>query len=89
LVNIQKTQEVVKTYFDRGATAKDFYKDQFVLLWTKVKEKPSLHSNFYAIWIGPYQNENICGFNSDLLKEMDDQVLKLYVNGKHMKHFFS
>jgi hypothetical protein len=89
LINIQKRQEVVKKYFDRGATVKDFHKDQFVLLWNKAKEKPSLHSKFDALWIGPYQIENICGFNSYLLKGMDDQVLKLSVNGQHLKHLFS
>jgi hypothetical protein len=58
LTNIQKRQEVVKKYFDRSATVKDLCKDQFVLLWNKAKEKPSLHSKFDALWIGPYQIEN-------------------------------
>jgi hypothetical protein len=60
-LNIQKKKEVIKKYFDQSTTNKDFCKGQFVLLWNKDKEKPSLHSKFEALWIGPYQIENICG----------------------------
>jgi hypothetical protein len=67
----------VKKYFDQSTTIKYFLKDQLVLLWNKEKEKPSLHSKFDALWIGPYQIEKICGFNSYLIKGMDDQLLKL------------
>jgi hypothetical protein len=77
MLNIQRKKEAVKKYFDQSATIKDFHKGQFVLLWNKAKEKPSLHSNFDALWIGPYQIEKVCGFNSYLLKGMDGKLLKL------------
>jgi hypothetical protein len=70
ILTINKRKEVVKKYFDKSTTSKDFQKDQLVLLWNKEKEKPSFHTKFEALWIGPYQIEKIIGYNSYLLKDM-------------------
>lgn len=63
--------------------------DQYVLLWNKAKEKPSMHTKFEALWIGPYQIEKVIGFNSYIIKDFDGNVLKLLVNGHHLKHFLT
>jgi hypothetical protein len=65
-----KSSIVVKKYFDKSTTSKDFQKDQLVLLWNKEKEKPSFHMKFEALWIGPYQIKKVIGYNSYLLKDM-------------------
>jgi hypothetical protein len=86
--DMRRRQEIVKKHFDQSTTFKYFQKDQLVLLWNKAKEKPSFHTKFEALWIGPYQIENILGFNSYLLKNMDGTIQTLPVNGKYLKHFF-
>jgi hypothetical protein len=60
-----------------------------VLLWKKAKEKPSTHTKFEELWIGPYVIEKILGFNSYMLQDMKGKRLILAVNGKHLKGFFS
>jgi hypothetical protein len=65
---------VVKIYFYKGTTSKYFQKDQMVLLWKKEKEKPSFHTKFEALWIGPYQIERVIGYNSYSLKDMKGMI---------------
>jgi hypothetical protein len=60
-----------------------------VLLWNKAKEKPSMHTKFEELWIGPYIIDKIMGFNSYMLKDMKGKILMLHVNGKHLKGFFT
>jgi hypothetical protein len=60
-----------------------------VLPWNKAKEKPSLHTKFEALWIGPYIIEKITGFNSYKLKDMKGKRLMMLINGKHLKGFFT
>jgi hypothetical protein len=60
-----------------------------VLLWNKGGEKPSLHTKFEALWIGPYLNENVLGYNPYLLKDMKGTIQTLLSNGKYLKIFFS
>jgi hypothetical protein len=88
ILAINKRQEAVKKYFDKSTTSKDFQKDQLVLLWNKAKEKPSFHTKFEALWIGPYQIQKIIGYNSYLLKNMKGIIQSLLVNEQHMKNFF-
>jgi hypothetical protein len=68
---------------------KDFQKGKLVLLWNKAKEKPSLHTKFEKIWIGPYIIENILGYNFYLPKYMKGTIHMLSVNGQHLKSFFA
>jgi hypothetical protein len=67
---------------------KKFQKGELVLLWNKAKEKPSMHTKFEALWIGPYVIKNILGFNSSILQDMKGKRLMLPVNEKHLKGFF-
>jgi hypothetical protein len=60
-----------------------------VLLWNKAKEKLSMHTNFEALWIGPYVIKKILGFKSYMPQDMKGKRLMLPVNGKHLKGFFS
>ena len=64
-------------------------KDQYVLLWNKAKEKPSMQTKFEAFWIGPYQIEKVIGCNSCIIKDLDGTVHKLPLNGHHLKNFFT
>lgn len=52
-----------------------------VLLWNKAKENPPLHRKFEAIWLGLYQIEKVCGFNSNILKDMNGVIKAFLVNG--------
>jgi hypothetical protein len=49
ILEMNKIQQVVKRYFDKRTTSKDFQKDQLVLLWNKEKEKPSSHTKFESL----------------------------------------
>jgi hypothetical protein len=60
----------------------NFQKGELVLLWNKAKEKPSMHTKFKALWIGPYIVEKILGFNSYMLKDMKGKILMLPINEK-------
>jgi hypothetical protein len=60
-----------------------------VLIWNKAKEKPSMHTKFEVLWIGPYIIENILGFNSYMLKDMKGKILLMPINVKHLKGFFN
>jgi hypothetical protein len=86
---MSQRQQIIKKHFDQSATTKYFQKYQLVLLWNKEKEKPSLHTKFEALWIGPYLIEKVLGYNSYLLKDMKGTVQTFPVNGKHLKIFFS
>jgi hypothetical protein len=88
IMAMNKRQQVVKRYFDKRTTSKYFQKDQLVLLWNKAKEKPSFHTKFEALWIGPYHIEKVIGYNSYLLKDMKGMIQPFPVNGKYLKHFF-
>jgi hypothetical protein len=59
--------------------------NQFLNLWNKAKEKPSMHTKFEELWIRPYVIENILGFNAYMLQYMKGKRLMLPVNGKHLK----
>lgn len=48
-----------------------------------------MHNKFDALWIGPYIIEKCMGYNSYILKGMDDQLLRFPINGGHIKHFFA
>jgi hypothetical protein len=89
LKKIDQRQHNVKKYFDQSATIKNFQKGELVLLWNKAKEKPSMHTKFEALWIGPYIIENILSFNLYMLKDMKGTILMFPVNGKHLKSFFA
>jgi hypothetical protein len=89
LNKMKQRKQSVKRYFDQGTTMKFFQKGELVLLWNKAKEKPSMHTKFEALWIGPYIIENILGFNSYMLKDMKGTVHMLPVNGQHLKSFFA
>jgi hypothetical protein len=82
-------QQSIKIYFDQSATVKNFQKGELVLLWNKAKEKPSMHTKFEALWIGPYIVEKILGFNSYMLQDMKGKILMFPINGKHLKGFFT
>jgi hypothetical protein len=60
-----------------------------MLIWNKSKVKPSMHTNFEELWIGPYIIEKILGFNSYMIKDMKDKILMFPINGKHLKCFFT
>jgi len=82
-------QQSIKIYFHHSTTIKNFQKGELVLLWNKSKEKPSMHTKFEALWIGPYVIENILGFNPYMLQDMKGKRLMIPVNGQHLKGFFS
>jgi hypothetical protein len=79
----------VKRYFDQSTTIKNFQKGEQVLLWNKAKEKPSIHTKFEALWIGPYIVENILGFNSYMIQDMKGKRLMLPINEQNLKGFFT
>jgi hypothetical protein len=85
---INKRQQVVKRYFDKSTTSRYFQKYQLVLLWNKAKEKPSFHTKFEALWIGPYQIEKVIGYNSYLFKDMKGMIQPFPMNGKYLKNLF-
>jgi hypothetical protein len=78
-------QHIIKKYFYKITTMKNFQKGEFVFLWNKAKENPSMQTNLEALWIGNYVVENILGFNSYMLQDMKRKKLMLHVNGKHLK----
>jgi hypothetical protein len=82
---MSQRQQTIKRHFDQSASTKYFQKGQLVLLWNKEKEKPSLHTKFEALWIGPYMIEKVLGYNSYLLKDMKGTIQMFPVNGKHLK----
>jgi hypothetical protein len=82
-------QESIKIYFDKRKTVNNFQKGELVLLWNKAKEKLSMHTNFEALWIGPYVIEKILGFNSYILQDMKGKRLMFPIKEKHLKGFFS
>jgi hypothetical protein len=82
-------QKSIKIYFYKTTTVKTFQKGELVLLWNKSKEKPSMHTKFEALWIGPYIINKILGFNSYMLKYMKGKILMLSMNGKHLKGFLT
>jgi hypothetical protein len=86
---MNQRQQSVKKYFDQRTTMKIFQKGELVLLWNKAKEKPSMHTKFEALWIGPYIIEKILGYNSYLIKDMKGTMQTLPVNGQHLKNFFA
>jgi hypothetical protein len=45
-MTIRKRQQVVKRHFEKITIARDFQKDQLVMLWNKAKEKPFFHTFF-------------------------------------------
>ena len=79
---------MLKRHFDKSTTAIDLKKYQLVFLWNKAKENPSFHTKFEALWISPYQNEKVIGFNSYLLKDMKGTIQGFPVNGKYLKYLF-
>jgi hypothetical protein len=88
LNKIKQRQQIVKRYFDQGTTMKFFQKGELVLLWNKAKEKPSMHTKFESVCIGPYIIENILGFDSYMLKDIKGTIQMLLVNGQHLKSLF-
>jgi hypothetical protein len=85
ILAMNKRQETIKKYFDKSTNSKDFQKDQFILLWNKEKEKPSFHTKFESLWIGPYQIKKLIGYNSYLLKYMKGIIQPFPVNEKHLE----
>jgi len=53
LRKINLRQQYIKTYFYQSDSFKYFQNGHLVLLWTKAKEKPSLHMKFEELWIPP------------------------------------
>jgi len=86
---MSRRQQNIKRHFDQSASVKDFQKGQLVLLWNKEKEKPSLHTEFEALWIDPYMIENVMGNFFYLLKDMKGIDHMFPVNGQHLKNVFS
>jgi hypothetical protein len=82
-------QQSIKRYFDQSANVNNFQKGELVLLWNKAKEKPSMHTKFKALWMGPYIIKKILGFNSYMLQDMKGKILMLPINGQHLKGFFT
>jgi hypothetical protein len=60
-----------------------------MLLWNKAKEKPSMHSKFKELCIGPHIINKILGFNYYMCEDMKGKVLMLPINERHLKCFFT
>jgi hypothetical protein len=82
-------QQSIKIYFDKNATVKKFQKGELVLLWNKSKEKPSMHTKFEALCIGPYIIDKILGFNFYMLKDKKGKILMFPIKRQHLKGFFT
>ena len=76
-----KSQDKVKSNFDRSSRPRTFQKGDTVLLWDKWREKPSKHRKFDNLWMGPYIIHDIAGVNSFHLSDMDGEKQNLPVNG--------
>jgi hypothetical protein len=74
LNKMNQRQQIIKKYFEKSKTMKKFQKGQLVLQWNKAKEKPSMFTNFKALWIGPCTIEKILVYNYYLLEDMKGTI---------------
>jgi hypothetical protein len=83
-----RNQDKSKEAFGYKTRQRDFEEGDLVLMWDKMKEKPSMHTNFDSLWLGPYKIENIFGIGSFYLTTHEGRRLPLLINVSLLKPFY-
>ncbi|KAH9308848.1 hypothetical protein KI387_036759, partial [Taxus chinensis] len=80
MINLEQHQQATKKWFDRKARPQDFKVGDLILKWDVDRAKPRSHSNFDALWSGPYIIKSCKEANSFELSHPDGSMLQILVN---------
>ena len=87
--HLTKHQDKVNKKIDKKACQCNLQIGDLVLLWDKRREDQGKHGKFDNFWLGPYQITDIAGPNAFSLSHMDGEIIRLPINGKALKRYFS